>query len=134
MKKSSALAFFLPQWLLLSCVFGPAVPAASADQFKANNNVTLESGGSWSGGFAPATNENGIWDSTVATSANCTNSLGNAVTWGGIVISNPAAPVYIGGNTTLTLNNGISLGNATADLTVDCGTLNLGGNQVWTVA
>jgi autotransporter-associated beta strand protein len=134
MKKSSALAFFLPQWLLLSCVFGPAVPAASADQFKANNNVTLESGGSWSGGFAPATNENGIWDVTVATSANCTNNLGNVVTWGGIVISNPAAPVFIGGSTTLTLNNGISLGNATADLTVDCGTLNLGGNQVWTVA
>ena len=134
-RKPPATAFLLLQWLLTCSVFSVAVPSVPADQFKANNNVNLELGGSWSGGSAPATNENGIWDFTVATPADCTNSLGNAVTWGGIVISNPAAtPVYIGGNTILTLNNGISLGNATTDLTVDCGTLNLGGNQTWTVA
>ena len=72
----------------------------------------------------PAGNENAIWNGTVATPANCTNTLGTTVTWGGIVISNPAAAVYITGNTTLTLSNGISLDGAqTAKLTVDCGTI-----------
>ena len=42
------------------------------------------------------------------------------------MISNPAAPVYISGNTTLTLSNGIDLASATVNLTVDCGTINLG--------
>ncbi len=78
--------------------------------------------------------DNAIWNATVATPATCTNTLGNPVTWGGIIISNPAAPVYISGNTTLTLSNGINLPNATVNLTVDCSTLNLGGSQVWTVA
>jgi autotransporter-associated beta strand protein len=132
MRKLTATTFFLlPP---LGWMIGLAVLSAQADQFKANNNNNLELGGSWVGGSAPAGNENAIWDATVAVPANCTNLLGNAVTWGGIVISNPAAPVYLSGNTTLTLSNGINLGTATVNLTVDCGTLNLGGNQAWTVA
>lgn len=84
--------------------------------------------------MAPAGNDFAIWNATVSTPANCTNTLGAAVTWEGIIVSNPAASVYIAGNTTLTLSNGISLATATVDLTVDCSTLNMGANQVWTVA
>ncbi len=104
-----------------------------ADQFKANNNSSLELGGSWVSGVAPTASDNAIWDATITVPTNATNSLGNAVTWGGIVLSNPVAPVYISGNTTLTLNNGINLANASVNLTVDCTALNLGGNQTWTV-
>src|ERR1017187_7311145 len=75
-----------------------------------------------------------IWNNTVATPANCTNTLGATVTWSGLVISNPAAPVYISGSTTLTLSNGISLANATVNLSVDCGTIVLATNQTWNVA
>ncbi len=106
---------------------------AAADQVKANNNSNLETGASWVSGIAPGGADNAIWNSIVANPANCTNTLGAAVTWAGIVISNPAAPVYLTGSTTLTLSNGISLANATANLTVDCGTLALGGSQTWTV-
>lgn len=105
-----------------------------ADQVKANNNSNLETGSSWVSGIVPAGTDFAIWNSIVATPANCTNLLGTAVTWAGIIISNPAAPVYINGNTTLTLSNGVNLASALADLTVDCGTIALGGNQTWNVA
>ncbi len=133
-KKLLSTACFLPLRLLIGGVFWQADLAVQADQFKANNNNNLELGSSWSSGVAPAGNDFAIWNATVSTPANCTNTLGAAVTWGGIVISNPASPVYLSGNTTLTLSNGISLANAAVNLTVDCGTLSLGGNQVWTVA
>jgi autotransporter-associated beta strand protein len=121
-------------WLRLSVALSLAgISVARADQIKANNNDNLELGASWVSGNAPGSGDDAIWDSTVATSANCTNLLGNAATWGGIVISNPSAPVVINGNTTLTLNNGINLGNATVDLTVNCGAINLGTNQTWNI-
>jgi autotransporter-associated beta strand protein len=110
-----------------------ATPVARADQVKANNNNDLASGTSWVNGSAPGSGDNAVWDSTVATPANCTNLLGSVVTWGGIVINNPSAPVVINGNTTLTLNNGINLGDATENLTVNCGTISLGANQTWNV-
>ncbi len=105
-----------------------------ADQYKANNQNNLELGNSWVSGVAPAGADNAIWGSLVTTPADATNTLGSAVTWGGIVISNPAAPVYISGSTTLTVSNGINLANAAVDLTVDCSAINLGGNQTWSVA
>jgi hypothetical protein len=124
---------YLPYGLLLAGAFSAAVWPAQADQIKANNNNPLESGSSWTGSIAPAGNENAIWNSTIATAVNCTNTLGSAVTWGGIAISNPIAPVCINGIVALTLSNGISLANATVNLAVDCSTLNLGANQTWSV-
>lgn len=110
------------------------LPAARADQVKANNNNNLELGASWVSTVAPGGADNAIWNSIVATPANCTNTLGSAVIWGGIVVSNPSAPVVInGGSTALTLTNGINLNNATVDLIVNCGTINLGASQTWTV-
>lgn len=132
--KQPAAPSFPTQWLLIGWVFALTVLPAQADQIKANNNNNLELGSSWNSGLAPAGIDNAIWDVTVATPANCTNTLGSAATWSGIVVSNPVAPVYISGNTTLTLSNGINLAGAAVNLTVDCGTLNLGGNQTWTVA
>ncbi len=121
-------------WLALGGVFIFILFSARADQIKTNNLSNLELGSSWVSGVAPAGRDNAVWNVTVATPINCTNTLGSAVTWGGIIISNPAAPVYISGNTTLTLSNGINLANATVNLTVDCSMLNLEANQVWTVA
>ena len=105
-----------------------------ADQIKANNASNLETGGSWVSGIAPTGTDFAIWNNSVAAAANCTNTLGATATWFGIVISNPAAPVYINGSTTLTLTNGINLANASVNLTVDCGTIALGANQTWNVA
>src|SRR5579862_6856675 len=92
-------------WLLPVFIISLFAPFAHADQIKANNTSNLETGASWVSGVAPMGLDNAIWSSTVATPVNCTNTLGAGGTWGGIVISNPAAPVYIGGNTTLTLSN-----------------------------
>src|ERR1700690_3785381 len=134
MKNFPATAFFLPRQLLISWGICLAVLSVQADQFKANNNNNLELGSSWSSGVAPAGSEYAIWNATVSTPVDCTNTLGSAVTWGGIIVSNPSAPVYISGNTTLTLSNGINLADATVNLTLDCSALNLGANQVWSVA
>jgi hypothetical protein len=110
------------------------LPPTRADQIKANNNSNLELGSSWASNVAPVGTDHAIWNSTVATPANCTNTLGSAVIWGGIVISNPSAPVVINGSSTaLTLTNGIDLSAATVDLVVNCGTINLGASQNWTV-
>jgi autotransporter-associated beta strand protein len=134
MKKLSAEIFLPPLRLLLGIVVGLVVVSANADQIKADNNTSLDLGGSWVGGVAPTNSDNAIWNSTVATPTNCTNTLANAATWGGIVINDPVAPVYIGGNATLILNNGINLANAMVNLTVDVSPLNLGANQIWNVA
>jgi autotransporter-associated beta strand protein len=107
---------------------------AQADQYKANNNTDLEVGASWASGVAPAGGDQAIWSSLVSAAVDCTNTLGAAAIWKSIVVSNPAAPVYISGDTTLTLSNGISLAHAAVDLTLDCGTIDLGGSQTWTVA
>ncbi len=107
--------------------------ATIADQTKANNNTALQSGASWVSGNAPGSGDMAIWDSTVTTPANCTNTIGAAETWAGITINNPSAPVNINGTTTLTLNAGINMGNATVDFSPDISTITLASNQTWTV-
>jgi autotransporter-associated beta strand protein len=82
-----------------------ATLAAQAQIQKTNNNTSLEQGGSWVGGVAPSSSQVAIWDATVATAANCTNTLVGALSWGGIQVSNPAVAVKI-------LTNGLA--NATA--------------------
>src|SRR5580658_4905777 len=118
--------------LLLALI---AATPAGADQIKANNNVSLELGGSWVSGVAPGSGDNAIWNSTVTIAANCTNVLGSATGWLGIVVINPAAPVAITGDTSLTNGaNGINMSNASVNLTINCGTLSLGAHQSWIVA
>ena len=72
MKHKFTLKLLLP---LASALIVIVLPAR-ADQFKTNNLVNLELGSSWSSGVAPAGNDFAIWDATVATPANCTNTLG----------------------------------------------------------
>src|SRR5208337_3595747 len=110
------------------------ITSASADQTKAHNNNNLNLGSNWVSGVAPGGTDNAIWDATVAAPPNCSNTLASAATWSGIVISNPSAPVLIQGNTTLTISNGINLAGAKVNLTINCGTLSLGANQIWTIA
>ena len=104
------------------------------NQVKANNNNDLELGASWVSGTAPGASDTALWDATVAIPANCTNTLGSAVTWNLMVISNPSAPIAVKGNTSLTLSNGIDMSGAAMNLTLDCGTIALGAPQTWTVA
>ncbi len=111
-----------------------AASVTRADQTKANNNTALQTGGSWVSGTAPGTGDNAIWNSTVSTAANCTNTLGSAVTWKGITITNPSAPVQINSSAALTLNNGINMASATKNLILNCGTITVASNQTWTVA
>lgn len=121
-------------WLAISLAVMMSSSHAFADQTKANNNMALQSGGSWVSGTAPGSGDNAIWNSTVSTAANCTNTLGSAVTWNGIAVTNPAAPVSINGNTTLVLNNGINMAGATKNLVLNCGVVTVASNQTWTVA
>jgi len=118
----------LPLLALLMAFVEPNA-ARAANQTKANNNTALQTGSSWTSGTAPGSTGNAIWNGTVTTAADCTNTLGATVTWGGIIISNPAAPVSINGSTTLTLNNGISLASATENLILNCGTISVASNK-----
>ena len=119
---------------MAALVVGACLIEAKADQTKANNNNHLELGASWVMGVAPGSADRAVWDATLTTPANCTNTLGVGTSWNGIVLKNPSAPVVLNGNTTLTNGAaGIDLGNATVNLTVDCGTIDLATNQIWNV-
>ena len=80
------------------------------------------------GATAPGAADVATWDSTVATAANCTNTLGGAVSWGGILISNPAVSVKvlttasilsIGSSGIILTNSTVSLWMATASFYVN---------------
>lgn len=106
-----------------------------ADQIKANNGVSLNLGASWVSGVAPSSEDNTIWNSTVTTPANCTNTLASGQSWLGIEILSPSAPVAITGNTTLTNGaDGINMSSASVNFTLDCGSVFLGADQTWSVA
>ena len=107
------------------------VPVSSV---KANNVDDLNLGTSWVGGQLPNASGNAIWDETV-TSSN-TTSLGGNVTFGALVIEDPAGPVTVNAGNTLTLGNAlvdIDMSVATQNLTLNCD-LALGGPNVWNIA
>jgi autotransporter-associated beta strand protein len=93
-----------------------AALAAQAQIFKTNNSDALNLGTSWVAGTAPGSGDVATWDATVATAANCTNTLGGAVTWGGILVSNPVVAVKVLTNL-LAAGTGISVGSAGITLT-----------------
>jgi autotransporter-associated beta strand protein len=101
---------------------------------KANNTTNLDQGSSWIGGVAPSSLELAKWDNTV-TSAN-TTVLGADLTWGGVLIEDPAGPVTVGGANTLTVGGAVTdidMSTATNDLTVNC-PIALGNANVWDIA
>jgi autotransporter-associated beta strand protein len=101
---------------------------------KANNTDDLNLGTSWVGGVVPVSQVIAEWDATV-TSAN-TTSLGGNLSFGGLMIANPAGPVTINPGNTLTLGNAlvdIDLSAATQNLTLHCN-IATGGPNVWDIA
>jgi len=95
--------------------------ARAADTFKADNNIDLKSGASWVGGATPS--GRAVWDSTVATPANCTNAYSGTAFTAGVAIRNPSAPVDLGGSGIYWYLGGVSgvaidMSQATVDLTL----------------
>ena len=109
----------------------------AADRFKADNNDTLDLSSSWTNG-APGSSDAGVWDSTVATRANCTNTLNASLTWGSLRILNPAAPVKLtsANSSTLSLGSaGITLNdpNSTQDLWLAL-PFSVSQSQTWSIS
>src|ERR1017187_4108501 len=81
---------------VIAFLFFAAIPfTCPAQIYKTNNSDALNLGTSWVGGAAPGSGNVAAWDATVATPANCTNTLSASVNWGGILISNPVAAVKL---------------------------------------
>ena len=96
----------------------------ATDRIKADNNIDLKTGTSWVGGTAPGASDRGVWDNTVATPANCTNTYSGTAFTSEIVIKNPSAPVDLGGSGIYMYLSGLSgvaidMSQATVDLTME---------------
>lgn len=109
--------------------------ASAANVLKADNADTLNLGTSWVGGAAPGMGDTAVWDSTV-TALNTTNTLGTNLTWRGMQILNPAAPIYLNAGSTLTNGpGGIDMSSAAVNLSLS-NSVTIGGlaYQPWNVA
>jgi len=101
---------------------------------KDDNATDLNVATAWVGGTAPGSTEVAKWDSTV-TSSN-TTILGANLTWGGIVIEDPAGLVTVEAGNTLTLGYApvdLDLSAAETDLTLNC-PLAMEYDNLWDVA
>ncbi|MEI6644572.1 MAG: autotransporter-associated beta strand repeat-containing protein [bacterium] len=110
----------------------------AADRHKKDNNDNLNTTTSWVEGAVPGNTDIAIWDATVATPANCTNTASTGFgAVKGIVVSDPASDVRITQGTTVAIGtNGIVL-SGTRDLYLSMGgnIFNLGtGAQTWNIA
>ena len=100
--------------------------AWAANRTKADNNDDLTNGTSWVEGTAPGTSDTAIWDATVATPANCTNTSSATFSVKGVVVTDPAANVKITTTVAMTIGtDGIVL-NGTRDFY-----LSQGGNGIF---
>ena len=75
MKTTKAFKRFVLLMGVLVTIFAP-VGALAVNLIKADNNTDLGLAGSWTNNVVPSTTDILIWDSTVATPANCTNTGG----------------------------------------------------------
>ena len=129
--KSGGMAF-----LFFAAIFAIAIPfGCPAQILKSNNNVSLDQAGSWVPDVAPNSGNVAIWDATVATAANCTNTIAAAVSWGGIQISNPVVSVKILTNNSPTISlgsSGINMSNATVNLWIAPAVTTV-SDQNWTI-
>jgi len=87
---------------------------------KTNNTTALNVATSWTNNAVPGSSDIAQWDSTAATST--TNVLGGSMSWSGINIVNPGAPVVIytnsGGNVLTLGSSGINMSAASQGLTL----------------
>src|ERR1017187_7454189 len=123
-------------FLFFAMIFSLTTPFSGESQvYKTNNNDALNLGTSWAGGAAPGSGNVAAWDATVATPANCTNTLSASVNWGGILISNPTVAVKLLTNNSPVISlgsSGINLSNATANLWIAPAVTTV-ADQNWTV-
>src|ERR1041384_8202580 len=124
----------LVQVVLLLCFSSRVLtPGQAADIVKTNNTDNLNLATSWTGGVAPISADIAIWTNNSQAGS---NGLGAALSWGGLVIGNPATDVAFGsvGGFVLTLGaSGINLSAATVDLSLT-NPVALGAAQTWDVA
>jgi len=105
----------------------------AASIYKADNAVNLNLGTSWTNGVTPTAADVAVWDNTVITAANATNTLGANANWAGIRIADPAATVQLNPGSTLTLGaSGVDMSAATQDLSLS-NALILNVSQSWNV-
>src|SRR5439155_11023338 len=103
---------------------------AAATISKADNLDALNLGTSWVGGQAPGSSDTALFDSTLS-SANTSLTLGADLSWLGLQLTSPGAPVTINGGNTLTLGaSGIDMSSASQSLSLGCG-VTLGTGQTW---
>lgn len=121
-----------PVWKILClAVLAATTACAQATLYKADNAEPLNTGASWDGGTAPTAADIAAWDSRV-TAGNVTADIGGALTWDGLLFTDPAAAVTINGTSRLTLDGGaatdLDLSAAAQDLTLNV-PLTLSGTQ-----
>jgi fibronectin-binding autotransporter adhesin len=105
---------------------------AAATISKADNLDTLNLGTSWAGGQAPGNSDTALFDSTLS-AANTSLTLGADLSWLGLQLTSPGAPVTINAGNTLTLGAfGIDMSSGSQSLSLGCG-VTLGTGQTWNV-
>ena len=91
---------------------------------------TLNVGSAWTGAFVPVDPDTATWNST---SLAGTMTLGANLSWAGLIVNDPAAPLTFNATQTLTLGSGgIDMSAATVNLTLNH-PLILGQNQPWNI-
>ncbi len=97
---------------------------------KAATGSTLNLGTAWTGAFVPVNPDTATWNATSLTGA---MTLGADLSWAGLIVNDPAAPLTFNDTQTLTLGGGgIDMAAATVNLTLNHPVL-LGENQTWHV-
>jgi autotransporter-associated beta strand protein len=106
------------------------VSVLADETWKGTSDNLWSTTANWSGGAAPLSTDNVIYNAT--STGNLSNWLSSAYTINGILFTNPAGPVSISGST-LTINGGgINLSNASQSLTIAAPVV-LGASQSWVV-
>jgi autotransporter-associated beta strand protein len=128
----------LPKTILssLAAIVVMTTLAAQAQiyDYKTNNNDALTLATSWTNGVAPTALDTVIWDHNVSTPANCSNTFSGTISWGGIQILDPAAPVKVTSTGTINLGaGGMDLSGSAKDLWLAC-SVNTANDQIWSVA
>lgn len=132
MKKLSNRCFCLLTGVGIAALSSLPQQVMAASIYKTNNAAALNVASSWTNNAVPAGLDTAIWDANVSTAANCTNVLGANMTWGGLTIVNPAAPIQISADgNALTLTN-LTMTSSTVSMTLNCGLI-VGGNPTWQI-
>jgi autotransporter-associated beta strand protein len=134
MKNSNSSSGTIPALFACTCLLvGLGLQKlAAATISKADNLDTLNLGTSWAGGQAPGSSDTALFDSTLS-AANTSLTLGADLSWLGLQLTSPGAPVTINAGNTLTLGaSGIDMSSASQSLSLGCG-VTLGTGQTWNV-